>query len=79
MLGPNIQGSINPIQSGAYNSNPNPAGAFSWTPLSNVGFGESGSYRRGTIGFNAHNSDTKYTDDGHVYPLSLALNFIIKT
>ncbi|MBQ3679059.1 MAG: tail fiber protein [Succinivibrio sp.] len=76
---PNIQGSITPMQSGAYKTNPNPAGAFSWVYTGNVGFGESGTYHRGTIGFNAHNSDTKYTDDGHVYPLSLALNFIIKT
>ena len=31
------------------------------------------------IDFNAHNSNSIYTDSGKVYPLSLALNFIIKT
>lgn len=30
------------------------------------------------IGFNAHTSNAVYTDSGKVYPLSLALNFIIK-
>ena len=30
-------------------------------------------------GFNAHNSNAVYTDSGKVYPLSIALNFIIKT
>lgn len=29
--------------------------------------------------FNANSSNSTYTDNGHVYPLSLALNFIIKT
>ena len=29
--------------------------------------------------FNAHNSNSIYTDSGKVYPQSLALNFIIKT
>ena len=28
--------------------------------------------------FNANNSNAVYTDSGHVYPLSCALNFIIK-
>lgn len=28
--------------------------------------------------FNAHNSNAVYTDNGHVYPKSIALNFIIK-
>lgn len=29
--------------------------------------------------FNAYDSNAVYTDNGRVYPLSLALNFIIKT
>lgn len=31
------------------------------------------------LNFNANNSNSIYTDNGKVYPLSLALNFIIKT
>ena len=31
------------------------------------------------INFNANNSNSIYTDSGKVYPLSLALNFIIKS
>ena len=31
------------------------------------------------IKFNAHNSNSVYTDNGKVYPASIALNFIIKT
>lgn len=47
-----------------------------------------GTYTQGTgeqdpgyylFNFNAHNSNSVYTDNGKVYPLSLALNFIIKT
>lgn len=32
-----------------------------------------------SIGMNAHNSNSVYTNNGRVYPASLALNFIIKT
>lgn len=32
-----------------------------------------------TIALNAHNSNSVYTENGHVYPASIALNFIIKT
>ena len=31
------------------------------------------------LGLNVHNSNSMYTDLGKVYPLSLALNFIIKS
>ena len=31
------------------------------------------------LNFNANTSNNIYTDSGKVYPLSLALNFIIKT
>ena len=31
-----------------------------------------------TVSINAHNSNSIYTDSGKVYPLSVALNFIIK-
>lgn len=31
------------------------------------------------LGFNANSSNSVYTDSGHVYPASIALNFIIKT
>lgn len=33
---------------------------------------------RTRIGFNAHNSNTIYTDNGKVSPASIALNYIIK-
>jgi len=32
-----------------------------------------------SIGMQAHNSNSVYTDNGKVYPASIALNFIIKT
>lgn len=35
--------------------------------------------KRTTLQFNASNSNSIYTDSGKVYPLSLALNFIIKS
>ena len=38
----------------------------------------SGAYSDTLIGFDAHSSNAVYTDSGKVYPLSLALNFIIK-
>ena len=30
------------------------------------------------LGFNAHNSNAIYTDNGSIHPLSLALNYVIK-
>lgn len=34
--------------------------------------------RRSTLSFNASNSNSVYTDNGKIYPASIALNFIIK-
>lgn len=31
------------------------------------------------VAFSAHNSNSVYTDNGNIYPASIALNFIIKT
>ena len=42
-------------------------------------YGSSGSGQTEKINFNANNSSSIYTDNGKVYPASIALNFIIKT
>ena len=51
--------------------------------VSSIGTGPNGSGSVGYIevqnDFNASNSNSIYTDSGKVYPLSLALNFIIKS
>ena len=39
--------------------------------------GGSGGYLN-IVAFNAHNSNSIYTDNGKIYPASVALNFIIK-
>lgn len=39
----------------------------------------SSAYYRSALEFNASNSNSIYTDNGKVYPASIALNFIIKT
>ena len=44
-----------------------------------IGSGSSQIEMTNGIRFNAHNSNSVYTDSGKVYPLSLALNFIIKS
>ena len=57
---------------------PTVSGAFSWSDNFVSVITAGGNYNRGSLNFNAHNSNTVYTDSGKVYPLSLALNFIIK-
>ena len=60
------------------------AGANASGALSQIEFTANTGYVAGTsVGgirniFNAHNSNSIYVDNGKVYPLSLALNFIIK-
>ncbi|SFJ73880.1 hypothetical protein SAMN04487865_1001100 [Succinivibrio dextrinosolvens] len=75
MLGPNITGLISGLYSLVAQS-----GAFYQTGhrLSNVGL-QNGAANLFEDGFSAHNSNSIYTDSGKVYPLSLALNFIIKS
>ena len=75
MLGPNINGTVKRIAFPIENS---VSGALSTYDY--VGFNVGGTGGMGTYGIelNAHNSNSVYTDSGHVYSLSLALNFIIK-
>ena len=54
-------------------------GAFSHRNGSQKGSASSGNGANDLFDFDAHNSNAVYTDSGKVYPLSLALNFIIKT
>ena len=71
---------------------PNVTGRWQSKPISGGGVSGAitaiaqgnGSYANDGIGpvtfeFDASNSNSIYTDSGKVYPLSLALNFIIKT
>ncbi|WP_074837930.1 hypothetical protein [Succinivibrio dextrinosolvens] len=76
MLGPNITGSssdfyqfIDAIDSGALR-NELTRSATNGTVTSDFG--------AHTLYFDAKSSNSIYTDSGKVYPLSLALNFIIK-
>ena len=67
---PNVIGEAGSVISTTIN------GAFSrgteWKQLGGTGTGIA------YLSFNASNSNSIYTADGKVYPLSLALNFIIK-
>ena len=57
-------------------------GAFSIGDISAGGqpaYTIDGSKGASFIGYHAHNSNAIYTDNGKVYPASIALNFIIKT
>lgn len=73
---PNITGSTG--QSIMRSSDTNISGAFSGTYTSDNLAGSLASSLR-NLAFNAHNSNSVYTDSGKVYPASIALNFIIKT
>jgi hypothetical protein len=76
MLGPNITGGLNGI---FYNGSEAGDGAFApGTFGATYVNGNSGNYRSANIGFMASRYNSIYKDSGHVYPLSLALNFIIK-
>ena len=73
---PNINGSFNATCDGSIS----PTGAF--TVQEHVGQTGHGTQYYNTIHkyfFNAHKSNAIYTDNGKVYPASIALNFIIKT
>ena len=73
---PNISGRVK-----TYNSVllfPNKAFSITDSPESSKQIQLSGSALQQNLMFNAHNSTATYVDSGNVYPLSLALNFIIK-
>ena len=81
MLGPNIIGDTKANMSSTMSSNaPDTYGDGSLRVNLSV-FTNRGSSNgtTGNITFNAHDSNSVYTDSGKVYPLSLALNFIIKS
>ena len=73
---PNIKGRLK-----TYNDTlflPNNAFSIAYSAETGIKLGGSGSYRQLDISFDAHAANSIYTDSGKVYPLSLALNFIIK-
>lgn len=73
---PNITGAFASRLNGSVTQD----GAFSMGGLSNVQYTYSGSLlNQYKINFNSHDSNAIYTDNGKVYPASIALNFIIKT
>lgn len=77
---PNINGSFT-TRSGTMGSLPVVSGVFSHstgTPL-NPTLNDSVISNENIITFDASNSNSIYTNSGKVYPLSLALNFIIKS
>jgi hypothetical protein len=77
MLGPNITGQITPIIAG---NAPQDSGAIVHSVNSTTATGTSSTaWRAILLGLDASRSNSAYTDSGKVYPLSLALNFIIKT
>ena len=57
--------------------NPVSSGALSLTAIANHGF-EGGYIDYHNLSFNANSSNAVYIDNGKVYPLSLALNYVIK-
>ena len=76
---PNIQGYVDTNANHSLMSSP--SGAFSSTYYG-VSYADGTNYGGNYIGnlyFNASNSNAIYTNNGHVYPASIALNFIIKT
>ena len=84
---PNINGSVwRSSEGGVGNVSPfhglsSQSGALSFSTGSYGGMDASGAsaQRANRITLNAHSSNSVYTDSGKVYPLSLALNFIIKS
>lgn len=77
---PNVKGNITwMIGHGA--SSPVASGAMNVTVQTSArdATGAIGTWKYYTIGVNGSGSSSIYTDSGKVYPLSLALNFIIKT
>ena len=77
---PNISGSVGRLQGMANTTTLYADGAFSHD---NVTQGEANGWgiegNAFMISFNASSSNSVYTDNGKVYPASIALNFIIKT
>ena len=73
-IGPNITGTIGNCGS------TNGTGALSATALGGLWAApsSSGGFHNLTLRVNANTSNAVYTDSEKVYPLSLALNFIIK-
>ena len=71
---PNITGSLIQLDSTVHGS----TGGFSWEQNTEKWLRGTTSVNRSDVSFDAHNSNSVYTDSGKVYPLSLALNFIIK-
>ena len=74
---PNIIGSFEPDRGGPYNAS-TASGAFSMAYSANNLGQYSTQTGQARFVFNAHNSNSIYTDNGHVYPLSLALLPCIK-
>lgn len=74
---PNIKGTVAYVAT--YLDGDTANGGFSWLTRSDMR--SSGIMANGyrDLHFNANSSNSIYTDSGKVYPLSLALNFIIKT
>ncbi|WP_164954450.1 hypothetical protein [Succinivibrio dextrinosolvens] len=79
MLGPNITGDLQGIRG---DGGLGGSGAFSltsWHAYRYDGYSSSGGGKdSGYFPFSAQKSSSIYSPGGHVYPLSLALNFIIK-
>ena len=82
-FGPNVTGTIQPIPNGNSGADDGATGVFSngavktASGVNGIFNGGTGTYRTAT--FNSSNSNSTYTDNGKVYPASIALNFIIKT
>jgi len=78
MLGPNSTGTISFAPGVLLN---NGVGVFYRTQSGNAYAvqGTSNLTTQAVLNINLRSSNATYTDSGHVYPLSLALNFIIKT
>ena len=74
---PNVTGFFEPDRGGPWGAS-SASGAFSMV-YSNHNLGQYSSETGQTkFDFNAHNSNSAYTDNGHIYPLSLCLNYIVK-
>lgn len=76
---PNITGSINSLESDTNSAATTTSGAFSISSASALRHrGSLAGVTDSVIQFNAHNSNSVYTDDGVVRPASIKVKFIIK-
>ena len=77
-FGPNVTGSTQPYVASTVPQNNGALIASSLYAFNINAISQAGAEAWSSLTFNANSSNAIYTDNGHVYQLSLALNYIIK-